>query len=87
MAKAKDGQDYVWAGAQWINNTTGKMAAKDVAGQLGNPVLTDLVAKIKKAGPDVVALVLKQLGDEQKLAASIDREVDDLISELDRVLH
>ena len=86
MAKAKDGQDYVWAGAQWINNATGRMANKDVAGQLGNPVLTDLVARIKKAGPEVVALVIKQLSDEQRLAASIDKEVDDLISELDKAL-
>ena len=50
MAKAKDGQDYIWAGAQWINNSTAKMATKDVAAELGNPVLKTLADEIKKAG-------------------------------------
>lgn len=50
MAKAKDGQDYIWAGAQWINNSTAKMATKGVAAELGNPVLTGLADEIKKAG-------------------------------------
>ena len=46
MAKAKDGQDYIWAGAQWINNSTAKMATKGVAAELGNPVLTGLADEI-----------------------------------------
>ena len=86
VAKAKDGQNYVWAGAQWVNNGTGRVATKDVAAELGNPVLTDLANRIKKAGPEITALVVQQLGQEQKVAASIDIEVDNLIAELDKAL-
>jgi hypothetical protein len=86
IAKAKDGQNYVWAGAQWVNNGTGRMATKDIAAELGNPVLTDLANRIKKAGPEITALVVQQLGQEQKVAASIDIEVDNLIAELDKAL-
>ena len=87
IAKAKDGQHYVWGGAKWVNNGTGRMATKDVAAELGNPVLTDLATRIKKAGPEITALVVQQLGQEQKVAASIDIEVDNLIAELDKALH
>jgi len=37
MAKGNDGEDYVWAGGQWINNTSAKVAKKEVAAELGTP--------------------------------------------------
>jgi hypothetical protein len=118
MAKAQDGQDYVWAGQQWVSNATGKMATRAVAAELGNPTLDNLAGEIKKAGPEVVQAVIAQLQADvkanpvpktkpnlkvaartnrkpkpkvapknTKMAASIDNDVNDLIKELDRVLH
>ena len=37
VAKASDGQEYTWLGAQWQNNTSKKMATKAIAQELGNP--------------------------------------------------
>ena len=58
MAKGSDGGDYVWAGAQWINNSTARVATKQIAAELGNPVLKSLADEIKKAG---VADQVKQM--------------------------
>ena len=66
MAKAQDGQDYVWAGQQWVSNATGKMATRAVAAELGNPTLDNLAGEIKKAGPEVVQAVIAQLQADVK---------------------
>jgi hypothetical protein len=62
MAKGSDGGDYVWAGAQWINNSTARVATKQIAAELGNPVLKSLADEIKKAGvADQVKQMLAQV--------------------------
>jgi hypothetical protein len=59
VSRASDGNVYVWAGAQWVNNETAKYAPKNISNELGNPVLIGLANQIKKAGlTDVVKPLL-----------------------------
>ena len=59
VSRASDGNVYVWAGAQWINNETAKMAPRKISNELGNPVLIGLANQIKKTGlSDVVKPLL-----------------------------
>lgn len=59
VSRASDGNVYLWAGAQWVNNETAKMAPRKISDELGNPVLIGLANQIKKAGlSDVVKPLL-----------------------------
>ena len=82
VKKASDGQDYEWAGAQWISKSTGRIATKDVAAELtpkapaggsdlGKDMQIDiptLADVIAKAG--VQKAVKDQLGKEIKQPAT-----------------
>jgi hypothetical protein len=119
----KDGKDD--ATGKPIPKATGTAPGAPTSTAPDTPAvdLKTLADEIKKSGPDIVALVLKQLAvktkpalvkkaktggkiagkvsqtpnairkrnaraaAKQKVAASIDHEVDSLIAELDRVLH
>lgn len=64
--------DYTWMGAQWVNNKTMKVATKDVAAQLGNPMVDELLASI--VDQNVVHLVADYIvGRERELDTSDQR--------------
>lgn len=68
VATASDGDSYVWAGQQWVNNKTARVATKQVAAELGNPNLKLLADKIKQA--DVADLVKQVLSKPAAPAAT-----------------
>lgn len=45
-----DGETYVWAGAQWINNSSAKMAPREIGVKLTTKMLSGLANEIKTAG-------------------------------------
>ena len=40
VVTGSDGQDYTWKGAQWVSNSTGKIAKKEIANKLTQTVAT-----------------------------------------------
>ena len=45
-----DGETYVWAGAQWVNNSTAKMAPRAVGAALTTKMIGVIADEIKKSG-------------------------------------
>jgi len=45
-----DGETYVWAGAQWVNNSTAKMAPRAVGAALTTKMIGGIADEIKKSG-------------------------------------
>lgn len=61
-----NGKEYEWKGALWSDLATGRPLGVQAAINLGlpNPKLDPVVAAIKKAGPDVIKLVIDQINSK-----------------------
>ena len=60
------GKTYKWEGALWTDTSTGKSVGIQSAVNLGlpNPKIDPVVAAIKKAGPNVIKLVVDQINSK-----------------------
>ena len=75
--KEVNGKTYSWEGALWKDVATGRPLGVQAAVDMGlpNPKIDPVVAAIKKAGPDVIKLVIDQVNSKGVKAGTKDAQV------------
>ena len=77
VVKSKDGKEYQWQGAQYTDVASGQSVGTQAAIDMGlpHPKIDPVVAAIKKAGPNVIKLVIDQINSKGVKAGTKDAQV------------